>query len=185
MVFFTDTNGGCNTTISNPLRTQYAPLQQLALDLQNDTVADYTWISPDQYNDQHTSLANGYSRFAASDDGSKIAQGDNFVARIVPLIMASKAYKDHGVIVLWWDESEGGDTPDHTLPFIVLSNDVRSNVNGAPYASPVELSHSSTLRTMQEIFHVDPSGGFPWLGAAATAADLADLFKPGAIKRDR
>jgi phosphatidylinositol-3-phosphatase len=30
MVFFDDTNGGNNTTTSNPLRTQYAPLQQLA-----------------------------------------------------------------------------------------------------------------------------------------------------------
>src|SRR6185437_4760988 len=29
MVFFTDTNGGDNTTTSNPLASQYAPLQQL------------------------------------------------------------------------------------------------------------------------------------------------------------
>ena len=59
MVFFTDTNGGCNTTTSNPLRTQYAPLQQLALDLQNDDVADYNWITPNQYNDMHTGLSSG------------------------------------------------------------------------------------------------------------------------------
>jgi hypothetical protein len=38
----------------------------------------------------------------------------------VPLIMASDAYQNHGMIVLWWDESEGGDTPNHTLPFIVM-----------------------------------------------------------------
>ncbi|MBZ5558201.1 MAG: alkaline phosphatase family protein [Acidobacteriia bacterium] len=182
MVFFTDTNGGCNTAASNPLRTQYAPLQQLALDLQDNRVADYNWITPDQYNDQHTSLSNGYGRFPSSDDGAKIAQGDNFVARIVPLIMASKAYKDHGVIVLWWDESEDGDTSDFTLPFIVISRDAHPNVSGKPYASSVQLSHSSTLRTMQEIFDVDPSSGYPWLGGAATATDVSDLFKPGAIK---
>src|SRR5262249_5193945 len=41
MVFFTDTNGGNNATPSNPLSSQYAPLQQLAADLANDTVADY------------------------------------------------------------------------------------------------------------------------------------------------
>ena len=49
MVFFTDTSGGCNTTTSNLQRLQYAPLQQLALDLQSDGVADYNWITPNQW----------------------------------------------------------------------------------------------------------------------------------------
>ena len=48
------------------------------------------------------------------------------------LIMASKAYKKHGVIVLWWDESERGDTAAFTLPFIVISKDAHENVNGTP-----------------------------------------------------
>src|SRR5262249_23996765 len=51
MVFFTDTNGGNNATPSNPLSTHYAPLQQLASDLADDSVADYNWITPNQYND--------------------------------------------------------------------------------------------------------------------------------------
>ena len=185
MVFFTDTNGGCDTTTANPLRTQYAPLQQLALDLQADRVADYTWISPNQHNDMHTGLANGYGGAPGAPrkgDPADIAQGDNFVARIVPLIMASRAYKEHGIIVLWWDESEGGDTADFTLPFIVISRDARANVDGKPYASGATLSHSSTLRTMQELFDVDPAAGYPWLGAAATASDLSSLFRPGAIR---
>ncbi len=181
MLFFTDTNGGCDTTTANLLRLQYAPLQQLALDLQADRIADYNWITPNQYNDMHTSLSNGFGGFPNSDD-ARIAQADNFVARIVPLIMASDAYKDDGIILLWWDESEGGDTADFTLPFIVISRDVRPNVAGRPFASSVELSHSSTLRTMQEIFDVDPWSGFPWLGAAASANDLSSLFRPGTIR---
>ena len=182
MVFFTDTNGGCNTTTSNPLRTQYAPLQQFVLDLQNDDVADYNWITPNQYNDQHTSLTGGYGGIPATDDRSKIAQGDNFLARMVPLIMSSKAYQEGGVILLWWDESEGGDTSAFTVPFIVISKDVRPNVAGVPFASATQFSHSSTLRTMQEIFDVDPDDGFPWLGGANTATDLRSLFRPGVIK---
>jgi hypothetical protein len=184
MVFFTDTAGGCDTSTANPMRAQYAPLQQLTLDLQNNTVADYNWITPNQFNDMHTTLNNGYggpSGAAAKDDRGRIAQGDNFLARIVPLIMASDAYNDHGMIVLWWDESEGGDTPDRTLPFIVISKDVKAGANGVPYGSATQLSHSSTLRTMQEIFHVDPRTGYPWLGDAANATDLSELFKPGVI----
>jgi hypothetical protein len=185
MVYFADTNGGCNATTSNPLRTHYAPLQQLAIDLQNGEVADYTWITPNQFNDMHSGLTNGYggpSGTPNKGDRADIAQGDNFVARIVPLIMASEAYQDHGVIVLWWDESEDGDTSAFTLPFIVISRDAHENVKGLPFASATEFSHSSTLRTMQEIFDVDPKSGYPWLGGAATAADLAALFRPSTIK---
>jgi hypothetical protein len=39
-VFFADTSGGNNTTPSNPLSRNYAPLQQLAFDLASDNVAD-------------------------------------------------------------------------------------------------------------------------------------------------
>src|SRR5262249_15339482 len=116
------------------------------------------------------------------DDRANIAQGDNFLARVVPLIMSSEAYQDHGVIVLWWDESENGDTAAQTIPFIIISDDAHENVHGVPLASQTEYSHSSCLRTMQEIFDVEPSSGYPWLGAAATAHDVSALFKPGTIR---
>jgi hypothetical protein len=178
MVFFSDTNFGCPAAKS----TEYPPLQQLAIDLQNNTVADYNWITPDQYNDQHSALSAGYGIYVPASDQSAVAEGDNFLARVVPLIMSSRAYKDNGVIVLWWDESEGGDTAQFTLPFIVISKLAHPNVGGLPYASSVEFSHSSDLRTWQEVFDVDADDGFPFLGAAASANDLSDLFKPGAIK---
>jgi phosphatidylinositol-3-phosphatase len=178
MVFFTDTAGPCPATLS----TQYPPLQQLALDLQNDKVADYNWVTPDQYNDQHSALSAGYGSFVPASDQSAVAEGDNFLARVVPLIMASKAYQDHGLIVLWWDESEGGDTSAYRLPFIIISKDAHENVGGMPYSNTIQYSHSSTLRTMQEIFDVDPWHGYSWLGDAINATDLSDLFKPGSIK---
>jgi hypothetical protein len=77
MVFFRDTNGGSPAATS----AQYPPLQQLALDLQSNNLADYNWIAPDQYNDQHSSLTAGYGAFTG--DHSSIAAGDNFVARVV------------------------------------------------------------------------------------------------------
>ena len=183
MVFFTDTNGGNNSTPNNPLSTHYAPLQQLAKDLANNTVADYNWITPNQYNDMHTSLSGGYK--GLTGDAANIKQGDDFLSQIVPLIMASDAYKNHGVIIIWWDESESdglpgdnGDDFNHTIGEIVISKHAHPNVNGRPYASPVNLTHSSDLRTMQEIFGVGP-----FLDDAANAEDLSDLFAPGAIPK--
>jgi hypothetical protein len=185
-VFFNDTNGGNNITSSNPLSRHYAPLQQLAFDLATDNVADYTWITPNQYNDMHTALTGGFA--GVTGDSAQIRQGDNALSKLVPLIMSSRAYKDGGVIILWWDESEdtgvAGDNPDdfnHTIPEIIISPLARKNDNGLPYASSINYTHSSDLRTMQEIFHVRASGASPWLADAANAADLSDLFEPGVI----
>ncbi|HEX7959744.1 MAG TPA: alkaline phosphatase family protein, partial [Terriglobales bacterium] len=125
-VFFTDTNGGNDATTGNPLSSQYAPLQQFFTDLANDTVADYNWITPNQYNDMHTTLSAGYK--GLTGDPAKIKQGDDFLAQIVPVIMESNAYKNRGAIIIWWDESESdgvaGDNPDdfnHTIGEIVIS----------------------------------------------------------------
>jgi phosphatidylinositol-3-phosphatase len=187
MVFFTDTNGGNNTTTSNPLASHYAPLQQLAVDLANNTVADYNWITPNQYNDQHSGLSAGFA--GLTGDSAQIKVGDNALARLVPMIMSSKAYKDGGVIILWWDESEGdGESSDnaddfnHTIGEILISDLAHPNEGGLPYASPVDMTHSSDLRTMQNIFHVKATGGSsPYLGDAANVNDLSDLFAPGII----
>lgn len=185
--FFTDTNGGDNTTTSNPLSKNYAPLQQLAFDLAKDRVADYNWITPDQYNEMHSGLTGGFA--GLTGDAAQIKAGDNSLSRLVPLIMSSRAYKDGGVIILWWDESESdgeaGDNADdfnHTIGEIIISPLAHQNENGLPYASSINYSHSSDLRTMQEIFHVKAtSGSSPYLGDAANATDLSDLFKPGVI----
>src|SRR5689334_557892 len=103
-VYFTDANGGNDLTPANPLSQQYAPLQQLFTDLSSNTVAQYNWITPNQFNDQHTTLAAGFKGLTA--DPAKILQGDFFLQQLVPAIMASRAYRDHGAIIIWWDESE-------------------------------------------------------------------------------
>jgi hypothetical protein len=182
MVFFTDTNGGDDATPDNPLAPSYAPLQQLFKDLADDDVADYNWITPDQYNDMHTALNGGYK--GLTGDAANIKQGDDFLRQVIPAIMASNAYKDHGAIIIWFDESEedsATDNPDdfnHSIPEIVISSRAHENVHGRPYASPIAYSHSSDLRTMQELFRVGP-----FLGDAANANDLSDLFKPGAVPK--
>lgn len=186
MVFFPDTNGNGDTTTANPERFHYAPLQQLAFDLENNRVADYNWITPDQYNEMHSGLSGGFA--GMTGDAANIKAGDNTVSRLVPMIMASQAYKEGGAIILWWDESESqgpgdnGDDLNHTIGEIVISPMAHENVGGMPYASAVFYSHSSDLRTMQEIFHVRAMGGSsPYLGDAKNANDLSDLFQPGVI----
>jgi hypothetical protein len=186
-LFFAATNGGSltapNNTASNPEAAFYAPLTQLSGDLAANNVARYTLITPDQFNDMHTSLSGGFTDprtgIHYTGDAANIAQGDYFLSVIVPQIMASQAYKNNGAIVLWWDETENGDSTAFTLPEIVISPLARGNA----YASPLSFTHSSDLKTLEELFGVfDPNTG-AFLGGANSpnTSDLSDLFLPGAI----
>jgi hypothetical protein len=191
MAFFTDTNGGNDTTTANPARLNYSPLEQLQTDLTNNTVSRYNWITPDQFNDMHSALTGGftYNGTLYTSGAAKIAQGDNFLSKIIPLIMASQAYQNNGAIVLWWDESEPDGTGNqndfnHTIPEIVISPLAHPNVGGLPFNSTVNLTHSDDLRSMQNIFGVISSLENPYLGDAKNAVGLNSLFAASAIPQD-
>jgi phosphatidylinositol-3-phosphatase len=164
------------------------PLAQLFSDLNSDTVGRYNWITPDQYNEAHSALNDGftYQGVHYTGDQSAIAAADSFLSIVLPQIMSSKAYKDNGVIILWWDESEGGDNTSFTLPEIIISPLAKGNA----YASAVPMNHSSDLKTMEEIFglslvnnpipasETNSDGNF---NNVATVNDLSDMFVAGAI----
>ena len=77
------------------------------------------------------------------------------------------------------ERGENGDDFTHTIGEIVISPDAHDNVGVVPYASPVNFTHSSDLRTMAGI--LPPVEPLP--GRCSNATDLSDLFEPGAIKR--
>ena len=139
MAFFTDTqNKNCY------------PLTNFWTDLANNNIGRYNWITPDQYNEMHSSLPSGYTYHgtAYTGDQAAIAEGDNCLSIIIPKIMASQAYKDHGVIIIWTDETESTDDTNTTLPYVIISPLAKGNA----YASTLPYSHSSDLKTMDEIF---------------------------------
>jgi hypothetical protein len=94
----------------------------------------------------------------------KVKQGDAWLSTEVPKILASRAYADNGALFITWDEGKAGDGP---IGMIVLSPKAR----GRGYQNTIHYTHSSTLRTIEEIFGVTPM-----LGDAANATDLRDLF---------
>ena len=67
------------------------------------------------------------------------------------------------MLFITFDESETGDGP---IGLIVVSPFAKPG-----YSNSAAYTHSSTLRTLQEIFGVTP-----FLGDAANAIDLGDLF---------
>ena len=131
------------------------PYSELAADLTNNTVARYNFITPNTCNDMHDICAPLFD---------PVAQGDAWLAAEVPKILGSAAYTNGGVIFITWDEGSPGDGP---IGLIVLS----PFAWGSGYSNSLYYTHSSLLRTLQEIFGVGPL-----LGDAAYARDLSDLF---------
>ncbi len=178
-VFFTATNGGNDPTSANSQSLNYAPLQQLSSDLASNTVANYNWITPDQYNDMHSALNTSFTyngvTYAAGTDEEQIALGDNFLSQIIPLIEASQAFKNNGEIVIWNDETEGDQGAQATGGFTSMEIVISKLAKGNGFTTSIQYNHNSDLATLSQIFGVAAPGG------AAGANTMADLFKPGAV----
>jgi phosphatidylinositol-3-phosphatase len=155
MVFFDDITNSNNPN-SPYCIAHVRPYTELATDLQQQTQARYNFITPNQCNDMHSTCA---------PNNDSVKQGDTWLAQNLPAILSSAAYKSGGIVFITWDEGEGGDGP---IGMIVLSPDAK----GGGYSNTIHYTHSSTLRTLEEIFGVTPL-----LGDAANATDLRDLFK--------
>lgn len=159
MVFFddvTNTNDPNSTYCINHVR----PYAELKNDLQNNTVANYNFITPNLCNDMHNS--------DGCQTPDSIKNGDTWLSNAIPQIMDSKAYKEGGAIFVTWDEGESNGTDsDGPIGMIVRSPYAKGN----GYTNTIHYTHSSMLKTLQEIFHV-----FPLLGDAQNATDLSDLF---------
>lgn len=164
------------------------PVSQLFVDLSSNTVGQFNYITPDQLNDAHTGLNAGFTYFGThyTGDQAAVAEGDNFLSIVVPQIMASPAYQNNGAIIVWFDETENGDSNSIAIPEILISPLAKGNA----YASSVEMSHSSDIKTWEELFDLsflnnpipvsetNVNGGY---NNVATVNDLSDLFQDGVI----
>jgi len=157
MVFFTDVSGDPPATNTQRCADHMAPMTQLETDLQNGTVAQYNFITPNLCHDMHN-IADPRCNHLID----QIANGDEWLSEMVPKILASPAYQDDGALFITWDESEDGEKP---IGMIVLSPLAKTN-----YSNDVPYYHSSMLRTVEEVF------GVPLLRDAANQPSLEDMF---------
>jgi len=156
-VFFDDLTGTNDPNYAYGI-AHIRPYTELAGDLANHSVARYNFITPNLCDDGHDPCA---------PQNNPVRQTDDWLASEVPKILNSTAFANNGALFIVWDEGETNS--DGPLGMILLSPLAR----GGGYFNRVHYTHSSLLRTLQEIFHLSP-----WLGDAANATDLGDLFAP-------
>jgi phospholipase C len=154
--YFNDINGWDGSAFHPEQRcnAHVVDYAQLDLDIANHTVPRYAFITPNLDDDMH--------------DGS-IAEGDAWLAREIPKLMATDGYKNGGVIFLLWDEGGGTPAADDP-PFLAISPNAAHGMH-----SQVDYDTSSYLKTVQDILGVDE---LPCSDSSdrSTAQSMTDLF---------
>ena len=151
-VFFNDVTNGRNPASSYCIQ-HIRPLNDLGGDLGRNAIGQYNFITPNMCHDGHDSCG-----------GNEVAHIDEWLRSFLPQILDSAQYKQgHVVVFIVTDEAANGDGP---IPFLALGHNVRHG-----YRNEIRYTHSSLLRTVEEMMHVGPL-----LAYAARANDLKDLF---------
>jgi hypothetical protein len=86
-------------------QTNDVDLSQLAPDLRSaDTTPNYAFITPDLCND-------GHDKPCVDGAPGGMEQANGFLKGLIPQILASPAYQDHGLLIVTFDEAKGGTSP--------------------------------------------------------------------------
>ena len=153
MLFFDDVTDARDPKSAHCI-AHVRPYAELARDLAAGTVAAYNFITPNLCHDMHDTCVSS----------NEVTEGDSWLAREVPQILSSKAYRDGGALFIVWDENGGA--AGATIGLIALSPFAKPG-----YSNVVSYTHSSLLRTVQDVFALQP-----YLRDAANATNLGDLF---------
>jgi phosphatidylinositol-3-phosphatase len=155
-VYFNDINGWDGHAFQPSARcnSHVVDYSQLDADLAANTLPKYVFITPNMIDDMH--------------DGS-VADGDNWLSREVPKILASDAFNNGGVLFLTWDEG-GGYPQSDDPPMIVISPHAKRG-----YVSQTPFNASSYLKTVQTILGMQTLPCNPSADGVQTMDELFDV----------
>jgi hypothetical protein len=154
-IFFRDVSGATPSSTNAYCASHHKPFSSLAADLSAKTVASYNFITPNLCNDMHG--------LTGCPDSNTVRSGDTWLQANLPALI-SFAKANAGVIFIVWDEPE----TTGTMPFLVIGPNVK-----AGYANSVTLSHSSLLKSTEQIL------GLPVQSNVSSANDFTSFFNTG------
>jgi hypothetical protein len=177
-VYFRDVQEGTNPRNSLNNVVGFDGPGGLYYDLGSGDVPNFSFIAPNQCNDQHgRGNAGPFCNFDAVDNGTQsglneasILQGDVTVQRIVTSIKSSSAWKQgNNAIIVVWDENDYTATPNQVLMIVDTNHHDQGVVSSQPY------NHFSLLKTLESGFDL------PCLNHAcdANVNVMTDLFGSG------
>ena len=176
-VYFQSVQQGTNPLASYANITGFDGMKGLWSDLGSGKVPNFSYIVPNQCNDQHgRSNSTAFCGSDPNDNGTQaglnpalIILGDQAVQKIVTAVHGSRAWKEgHNAIVVIWDENDYSVQPivNQVVAIVDTNYGVRGQQSGTFY------THFSLLRTIE--------GGLklPCLNHACdtTTNTMSDLF---------
>jgi len=163
-VYFRSVQEGTDPKVSY---AQIAGFDGLYADLATGHVPAYSFIAPNQCNDQHgRSNGDSFCGLDPAPDGTQyglnpglIAQGDSTIQRLVSSIKNSPAWHDgHNAIVILWDENDYSGVAalnaDGSYPATVS---VTHPVNGVPTQMTVPAPNNNVLVTVETNYRKSPN----------------------------
>jgi acid phosphatase len=126
---------------------------QFATDLANDTLPQYSFITPNTLDDAH--------------DGT-LAQADAWLQTNIAPLIASSAFQSSGLLIITFDEGDQSDVAHGggQVATLIIASSVKKG-----FQSVTLYQHQSVLRLMLSASGVN---NFP--GMAATAPDMTEFF---------
>lgn len=150
-MYYRDIVGPDISVVPDRCAAHDVPLPQLATDLAEHNVPNYSFIVPNTCNDAHD-----------RGENCSLPTADAWLAANVPQILESNAYRHHGALIITFDESEGGDTRGccgSTSGGGKIFTTVLSPAVANPGThSTVPYNHYSVLRTVEDTFGLDCLG---------------------------
>ena len=125
--------------------TEVVPFSDFAKEMSGN-VPRFVWITPNLCNDGH-------------DCSNSVV--NSWLAETVPLILATHAWQDGGVLFITWDEGE--DSANTVLTLVIRRDPLI-------HRSDVAYDHYSLLASIEDLL------GLPRLGAASHATPMNDLL---------
>jgi phosphatidylinositol-3-phosphatase len=131
----------------------------LFADLGSGRVPTFSFIAPNQCNDQHgRGNAGPFCNFDPTDDGSQaglnpalIYQGDVTVQKLVMAIHRSRAWREEkSAIVVVWDENDYSQAPNTNQVVVIVD----TNYGDHGISSGRRYTHFSLLKTMEAAFRL-------------------------------
>lgn len=145
-------------------RNNIVPLQQFTSDLASGQLADFVYLLPDFKDDMHDCPQGGSSCSLSSKESA----ADTWLRRWLEPLMNSDVFKDDGLLIITFDESENDNRHGGGLvPIIVAGPQVKHG-----YESSAFYQHQNTLRTMCDALRLKSCPG-----SAAQVQPMGDLFQ--------
>jgi phosphatidylinositol-3-phosphatase len=145
-------------------QARIVPFTQFATDLAGNSLPDFSFIVPDLKHDAHDCPAGGTN--CTNDD--KLRAADQFLADNLPALLASAAFQQNGLLVIWWDEGglSDGRNGGGRIAVTLLGPKVKKG-----YATNTSYRHEHLARTIFQVLGLSTN-----LSTIFYATPMADVF---------